>query len=104
MMAKKSSLPDWVFDNSPIPDPLGHGERAVQFLRALRHIKSTAAGRDFTIYPWQERIIRAIYGPRDANGDRIVPRVSEAAQFLVNTDQRQPFTARATSVEHQQPV
>lgn len=74
-MAKKSSFPEWVFDNSPIPDPLGHGERAVQFLRALRHIKSTAPGRAFTLYPWQERIIRAIYGPRDADGDRIVTRV-----------------------------
>ncbi len=74
-MAQKSSFPEWVYDNSPIPDPLGHGERAVQFLRALRHIKSTAAGRAFTLYPWQERIIRAIYGPRDADGDRIVTRV-----------------------------
>ncbi|KRW96250.1 terminase large subunit [Paracoccus sp. MKU1] len=74
-MAKKSSFPAWVYDNSPIPDPLGHGERAVQFLRALRHIKSTAPGRAFTLYPWQERIIRAIYGPRDADGDRIVTRV-----------------------------
>lgn len=74
-MAQKSSFPEWVYDNSPIPDPLGHGERAVQFLRALRHIKSTAPGRAFTLYPWQERIIRAIYGPRDADGDRIVTRV-----------------------------
>lgn len=74
-MATKSSFPEWVFDNSPIPDPLGHGERAVQFLRALRHIKSTEPGRAFTLYPWQERIVRAIYGPRDADGDRIVTRV-----------------------------
>ena len=74
-MAQKSSFPEWDYDNSPIPHPLGHGERAVQFLRALRHIKSIAAGRAFTLYPWQERIIRAIYGPRDADGDRIVTRV-----------------------------
>ncbi|QEU08701.1 terminase large subunit [Paracoccus yeei] len=74
-MAQKSSFPAWVYDNSPIPDPLGHGQRAVDFLRALRHIKSTAPGRAFTLYPWQERIIRAIYGPRDADGDRIVTRV-----------------------------
>lgn len=74
-MAQKSSFPAWVYDNCPIADPLGHGERPVQFLRALRHIKSTAPGRAFTLYPWQERIIRAIYGPRDADGDRIVTRV-----------------------------
>lgn len=71
-MAAKSSFPDWVYDTSPIPDPLGFGQRAVDFLRSLRHIKSTAPGRAFTLYPWQERIIRAIYGPRDADGNRIV--------------------------------
>ncbi|HWL56531.1 MAG TPA: terminase TerL endonuclease subunit [Paracoccus sp. (in: a-proteobacteria)] len=74
-MAQKSSFPEWVYDNSPIPDPLGHGERAVQFLRALQHPKSKAPGKAFTLYPWQERIIRAIYGPRDADGHRIVTRV-----------------------------
>lgn len=71
-MAAPSTFPAWVFDNSPIPDPLGHGERAVQFLRALRHIKSDQPGRAFTLYPFQERIIRATYGPRDADGERIV--------------------------------
>lgn len=74
-MAQKSSFPAWVYDNSPIPDPTGQGQRAVDFLKSLRHIKSTAPGRAFTLYPWQERIIRAIYGPRDADGDRIVTRV-----------------------------
>lgn len=37
MMTARSTYPAWVFDNSPIPDPLGHGERAVEFLRRLRH-------------------------------------------------------------------
>ena len=32
-----STFPEWIYDNSPILDPLGHGERAVRFLRALRH-------------------------------------------------------------------
>ena len=30
----RSTYPAWLFDNSPIDDPLGYGERAVRFLRA----------------------------------------------------------------------
>lgn len=70
-----STYPAWVFDASPIPDPLGHGERAVQFLRALRHPASDAPGRAFKLAPWQERIIRRIYGPRHPDGRRIVQTV-----------------------------
>ncbi|WP_245845198.1 terminase large subunit domain-containing protein [Pseudothioclava arenosa] len=62
-------------DNSPIPDPLGHGERAVQFLRRLRHPASTAPKRAFQLAPWQERIVRRIYGPRNADGSRVVKTV-----------------------------
>jgi phage terminase large subunit-like protein len=65
----------WVFDDSPIPDPFGYGERAVRFLRALRHPKSRLPGRAFQLDPWQERIVRRIYGPCDADGRRIVRNV-----------------------------
>ncbi|MCA0996310.1 terminase large subunit [Alloyangia pacifica] len=74
-MTKKSTYPAWVFDNSAISDPLGHGERAVQFLRRLRHPASTATKRAFQLAPWQERIVRRIYGPRNADGSRIVKTV-----------------------------
>lgn len=67
--------PTWVFDESEIPDPFGYGERAVRFLRALKHPKSKAKRRAFQLDPWQERIVRAIYGPRDENGERIVRNV-----------------------------
>lgn len=95
-MATTSTFPEWVFDTSPIPDPLGHGERAVQFLRALRHIKSDQPGRAFTLYPWQERIVRAIYGPRDADGDRIVTRVF----FFIPRGNRKTSLAAALSILH----
>lgn len=95
-MAAPSTFPTWVFDNSPIPDPLGHGERAVQFLRALRHIKSDQPGRAFTLYPWQERIVRAIYGPRDADGDRIVTRVF----FFIPRGNRKTTLSAALSLLH----
>lgn len=95
-MAAPSTFPTWVFDNSPIPDPLGHGERAVQFLRALRHIKSDQPGRAFTLYDWQERIVRAIYGPRDADGDRLVTRVF----FYIPRGNRKTTLSAALSLLH----
>jgi phage terminase large subunit-like protein len=67
-----TNLPTWVFDNSPIDDPLGHGERAVKFLNLLKHPKSRAAGRKFQLPRWQERIVRRIYGPCSEDGQRIV--------------------------------
>lgn len=69
------TLPTWVFDQSEIPDPLGYGERAVRFLRALKHPKSRLPKRAFDLPPWQERIVRRIYGPCHPDGRRIVRNV-----------------------------
>lgn len=68
-MSTRSAYPDWIYDGSAIPDPLGRGDRAVRFLRALKHPKS---GLPFQLDPWQERIVRRIYGPRHDDGSRIV--------------------------------
>lgn len=65
-----------ISDDTEIPDPFGYGERAVQFLRALRHPKSTLPKMAFDLSPWQERIVRAIYGPRHEDGRRIVRTVA----------------------------
>lgn len=64
--------PSWINDGSEIPDPFGYGERAVQWLRKLKHPKNPAPGHPFQLDEWQERIIRAIYGPRHPDGTRIV--------------------------------
>lgn len=64
--------PGWIFDGSEIPDPFGYGDRAVRFLRLLRHPKSRLPGRAFDLPSWQERIVRRIYGPVDDRGRRIV--------------------------------
>lgn len=69
ILASPDSHPNWIYDGSPIADPLGFGERAVRFLKALRHPKS---GLPFQLDPWQERIVRRIYGPRHDDGSRIV--------------------------------
>lgn len=55
-----------------IPDPLGYGQRAVDFLRSLTHPKSRLPDRRFQLDPWQERIVRQIYGPVDEHGNRLV--------------------------------
>lgn len=64
--------PHWVFDDSQIDDPLGHGERAVQFFKALRHPLSVESDRRFVLPQFWERIIRRIYGPRHPDGRRKV--------------------------------
>jgi phage terminase large subunit-like protein len=74
-MTTRSTYPDWLFDGSEIADPFGYGERAVRFLRALKHPKSTLPKRAFQLDPWQERIVRRIYGPRHPDGTRIVKTV-----------------------------
>jgi len=67
-----TTYPHWVFDDSPIDDPEGYGERAVRFFNALRHPNSERPDKRLELAPFWERIIRRIYGPRDANGKRLV--------------------------------
>lgn len=95
-MPPRSTYPAWVFDGSPIPDPLGHGERAVEFLRRLRHPASTAPGRAFQLTPWQERIVRRIYGPRNPDGSRIVKQVF----LLIPRGNRKTSLAAALALLH----
>ncbi|WP_291647361.1 terminase TerL endonuclease subunit [Bosea sp. (in: a-proteobacteria)] len=80
--------PSWIDDGSEIPDPFGYGERAVQWLRRLKHPKNPAPGNPFQLDDWQARVVKRIYGPRHTEdvfdkdglriarkGDRIVRRV-----------------------------
>ncbi|MGO3931800.1 terminase large subunit [Rhodopseudomonas pseudopalustris] len=94
MMTK--TYPHWIFDGSEIADPLGHGERAVQFLRALRHPKSTLPKRAFRLDEWQERIIRRIYGPRNEDGTRVVKTVV----LVIARGNRKTSLAGALSLLH----
>ena len=65
----------WIFDDSEIPDPQGKGDRAVRFIRALRHPKSGLAGRQFQLDRWQERIVRKVYGDVLPDGTRRIKTV-----------------------------
>ena len=79
------TYPHWIFDGSPIDDPpifktktgemIGGGERAVRFLRSLKHPKSRAAKRAFVLDAWLERIVRRIYGARHKDGTPIIKTV-----------------------------
>ncbi|SEO32344.1 Phage terminase-like protein, large subunit, contains N-terminal HTH domain [Gemmobacter aquatilis] len=91
-----STFPAWINDGSPIADPLGHGERAVTFLRRLKHPNSTAPGRTFQLYDWQERIVRRIYGPRNPDGSRIVKTV----MLLLPRGNRKTSLAAALALLH----
>ena len=64
--------PAWLWDGSPIPDPLGRAEKAVRFIRKLRLHEGRFAGQPFPLADWQERLIRRIYGPVDELGRRQV--------------------------------
>jgi len=70
-----SSYPAWLFDDSKIPDPHDRGERAVRFIRALRHPKAGDAGRQFQLDRWQERIVRKVYGDTLPDGTRRIKTV-----------------------------
>lgn len=68
-------IPSWIKNPEEIEDPFGYGQRAVDWLRRLKHPKNPVIGHPFQLFPWQEQIIKRIYGPRDKDGRRIVRRV-----------------------------
>lgn len=75
IVKKKAKAPAAPNPFPDIPDPLGRGQRNVEFLRSLSHPKSQLPKRAFQLDPWQERIVRRIYGPHDDNGQCIVRNV-----------------------------
>jgi phage terminase large subunit-like protein len=91
-----STYPAWIFDGSPIDDPFGYGERAVRFLRRLKHPSSTAPKNAFQLHDWQERIVRRIYGPRHPDGRRIV----ETVFWMIPRGNRKTSLAAALALLH----
>jgi phage terminase large subunit-like protein len=91
-----TTFPHWICDQSDIPDPLGYGERAVKFLRLLKHPKNPARGHPFQLDPWQERVVRRIYGPRHDDGRRII----ETVLLLLPRGNRKTSLAAALALLH----
>ena len=90
------SIVPWLYDGSDIPDPLAYGERAVKFLHLLKHSKNPARGHPFQLDPWQERIVRRIYGPRHDDGRRVV----ETVLLLLPRGNRKTSLAAALALLH----
>lgn len=70
-----STYPSWIFDDTPISDPLGKGQEVVDFFNFLRHPLSEAPEKRLGLPFFWERIYRRIYGPRRENGRRVVRQV-----------------------------
>ena len=45
-------------------------DRAVRFIEQLKHTKGKWAGKRFWLFPWQEQIVRDVFGIVDENGKR----------------------------------
>jgi hypothetical protein len=45
-------------------------DRAVRFIENLKHTKGKWAGKRFWLFPWQEQVIRDIFGIVDEHGNR----------------------------------
>lgn len=58
-------------DPNLYPDPSGRAKRICQFVSHLRIWEGDFAGERFKINPYQEAIIRRIYGPNNLDGSRL---------------------------------
>lgn len=58
------------FLDGTIPDPLGHGARAVRFIEKLHLTEGAFAGRPFTLQAWQEKIVLKVFGDTGPDGRR----------------------------------
>jgi len=67
MAGTKTFSPDPLY-----PDPTGRAERMCRFVRRLRLWEGRFAGQPFRLHPFQESIIRRIYGPTTDTGRRLV--------------------------------
>ena len=47
-----------------------HADHAVDFIQCLRHTKGIWSGKPFLLLPWQEQIIRDLFGTIKPNGYR----------------------------------
>ena len=68
-------MPDYIYKPTPLMLPTSRydprrADFAVGFIQMLRHTTGEWYGKPFTLIPWQEQIIRDIFGIVDENGCR----------------------------------
>jgi len=73
-----------------------HGQAAVDFVRSLRHPRSRLPEQAFQLDPWQEDVVRRIYGPRHPDGSRVV----KTAVILVPRGARKTTLGAALALLH----
>lgn len=71
-MTVTGTIPAFLPDPALYPDPTGRAERMCAFVRNLRLWEGRFAGSRFHLNPFQEAIIRRIYGPATDDGRRLV--------------------------------
>jgi len=67
-----NGIPTFSPDPALYPDPTGRADRVTRFVRRLKLWEGRFAGQRFTLHPFQEAIIRRIYGPAMDDGRRLV--------------------------------
>lgn len=67
-----AGIPTFCPDPSLYPDPSGRADRMCRFVRQLRLWEGRHAGKRFALTPFQESVIRRIYGPSTRDGRRLV--------------------------------
>jgi tetratricopeptide (TPR) repeat protein len=95
--------PEWLFDDSSIPDPSGRGEAAVHFVNLLQLTEGKFAGQRNWLQPWQERLVRRIYGDVTEGGRRRIRTVfcNNLAELYVDTGrygEAEPLYERALGI------
>lgn len=68
MVKKKHKPTKFKAKDSIYSEP--HADYAVNFIQCLSHTKGTWAGKPFELLPWQEEIIRDLFGILKPNGYR----------------------------------
>lgn len=97
---RAKSYPSWIDDGSAIPDPFGYGERAVTFLRNLKHPKVKKRGQPFQLDPWMERMVRRIYGPAYESGPYEGERIVRTVFAMIPRGNRKTSLGAALTLLH----
>lgn len=67
-----AGIPTFSPDPALYPDPAGRADRVCRFVRRLHLWEGKYAGHPFTLHPFQEALVRRIYGPATDDGRRLV--------------------------------
>lgn len=90
------TIPTFSPDPSLYPDPAGRADRIARFVRRLRLWEGDFAGQPFRLHPFQEAIVRRIYGPTADDGRRLV----RTAAIWIPRGNSKTATAAALSLAH----